>query len=88
MAQLPAEEQNQVWGSTPEQLGNNAKWVWQYMADNSDVQWSTDTGATDISAAMGGSLTSTEVDAALTELNDKNLISSSLFGVNSPPQSA
>ena len=84
MAQLPAEEQNAVWSLTPEQLSNNAKWVWQFMADNSEVEWSTETGSADISSGMGTSLSTEDVDTALQELNDKGLVSSSTFKVESP----
>ena len=81
---LPTEEQNVVWGLTPEQLGNSAKWVWQFMADNSEIEWSSDTGAADISSGMGGSLSTSEVETALEELNEKDLISSPSFKVASP----
>jgi hypothetical protein len=81
---LPVEEQNAVWALTEAQLSSNAKYVWEYMADNSEVQWSTETGAADISAGMGGSLTPAEVATALTELDEKNLISSPFFIVESP----
>ena len=84
MSQLPASEQNFVWGKTPAQISNNAKWVWEYMADNADTQWSSETGSTDIAAGMGGSLTVEEVDEALVELNDKGLVSATIFQVNSP----
>ena len=82
---LPAAEQNQVWALTEAQLSSPAKYVWQYMADNSTVQWSTETGAADISAGMGGSLSPQEVETALVELDSKNLISSPFFIVSSPP---
>ena len=81
---LPTAEQNVVWGLSPEQLGNDAKWVWQYMADNSDVEWPADTGAADISSGMGGSLTTAEVTAALEELETKGLITPRIFKVESP----
>jgi hypothetical protein len=84
MAQLPASEQNYIWARTEEQLSANAKYVWEYMADNSEIQWSTETGAADISAGMGGSLTASEVTTALEELDAKNLISSPFFVVESP----
>ena len=85
MARLSEESQNIVWGYTPSQLGNDAKWVWEYMADNSDVSWSASTAAADISAGMGTSLSESEVDAALTELRDKGLISADTFVVTDPP---
>lgn len=81
---LPTEEQNAVWGLSQEQLGNNAKWVWQYMADNSETDWDADTGAADISSGMGGSLSTEEVSEALTELEGKGLISERVFKVLSP----
>ena len=81
---LPTADQLTVWGFTPAQLSNDAKWTWQYMAD-ADLSWSSETGATDISAAMGGSLTPAEVDTALTELRDKGLISAETFKVEPPP---
>lgn len=82
---LPTEEQNAVWPLTPSQLSSNSKYVWQFMADNSEVEWSSDTGATDISAGMGGSLTEQEVSDALAELNQKGFITSNTFKVASPP---
>ena len=84
MSQLPAEEQNAVWSLTLEQLSLNATIVWQYMADNSDVEWSSDTGASDISSGLGGSLSTSEVQAGLDELLEKGLISSATFKVASP----
>lgn len=81
---LPTEEQNQVWGLSQEQLSNNAKWVWQYMADNSEVEWNAETGAADIASGMGGSLSTEEVETALTELEEKGLISARVFKVQSP----
>ena len=81
---LPVEEQNLVWGLTPAQLSTDGTFVWQYMADNSDIEWSNETGAVDISAAIGGSLTPEQVDAALVELRDKGLITDVTFRVASP----
>lgn len=85
MAQLPAEEQNAIWGLTEAQLTSNSKYVWQYMADNSDTEWVMETAAADISSAMGQSLSVEEVDTSLTELDDKGLVSSARIKVESPP---
>ena len=87
MTQLPASEQNAIWSATEAQLSNNAKWVWQYMADNSDTEWTVTTAAADISSNMGQSLTVTEVEEALQELDDKDLVSSATIKVESPPSS-
>ena len=82
---LPTSEQNQVWSLTLEQLSLNATLTWQYMADNSDVEWSADTGAADISSGMGGTLSTSEVTTALEELEEKGLITPRIFKVESPP---
>ena len=81
---LPTEEQNAVWALTLEQLSLNATLTWQYMADNSEVEWSAETGAADISSGMGGTLSTSEVSDALEELEQKELITSRIFKVQSP----
>ena len=81
---ITKEEKNVVWGFSNEQLSLNATFVWQYMATNDDIEWSSDTGAADISSGVGGSLSTSEVENALEELNEKDLISSPTFKVASP----
>jgi hypothetical protein len=85
---ISPEQQNYVWGLTQAQLSNNAKYVWEYMADNPDVQWSTETGAADISAGMGGSISPEDVTVALVELDEKGLISQPFFIVEPPIMAA
>ena len=81
---ITKEDKNIVWGLTPEQLSLNSTFVWQYMATNEEVEWSSETGAADISSGIGGSLTTSEVETSLEELNEKDLISSPSFKVAAP----
>lgn len=81
---ITKEEKNIVWGFSPEQLSLNATVVWQYMATNEEIEWSSETGAADISSGLGGSLSTSEVETALEELNEKDLISSPSFKVAAP----
>ena len=84
MALSPAQQQ-EVWALTPSELSTNATIVWQNMADYDSV-YDPATAASTISAQLGGTLTQAEVEAALNELNDKNLLE--LTGFKAGPYNA
>ena len=71
---ITTEQQIEVWAlSSPSEISNNAKWVWQNMADQDDT-YEQETAGDVISQQMGGSLSASEVNAALEELEEKDLL--------------
>lgn len=71
---ITREEQLEVWAlASPAEISNNAKYVWQLMADT-DATYDKETAGQTISDEMGGSLSPSEVETALAELEERNLL--------------
>ena len=77
MALTPAQQQ-EVWILTPAELSQNATVVWQCMADY-DSTYDPASAAVTIEGQLGGTLNQTEIQAALNELNEKNLLEATGF---------
>ena len=71
---ISREQQLEVWAlASPSEISNNAKYVWELMADT-DNTYEKETAGDQISQEMGGSLSGSEVNTALEELEEKDLL--------------